>query len=231
MRFFIAAVLVAGACAQDNTGSGFSCPDLYGDFADEVNCDYFWRCEKGVATPKECMDGHAFNPNLRGQIYPCDYKFKVDCAGREELQPAQQGTDEPCLRQNGVFPHATNCGAYYTCEAGLATPFECATGLHLSLTTMECVWPEMANRENCDTPIREGDFTCPEGAGTEFDHLGNLLVNPTYLHPTDCRAYYVCLKGIRPQLLGCPEGTVYNDATGKCADPEQVSGCENYYEA
>lgn len=63
--------------------------------------------------------------------------------------------DPQCLRQNGIFPHEYNCGAFYTCTEGVATENECATGLHLSLATMECVWPEQANRGACDIPISE----------------------------------------------------------------------------
>ena len=74
------------------------------------------------------------------------------CHVAEDPKP---GPDVQCKRQNGIFPHEYNCGAYYVCKQGVATKTECATGLHLSLDTMECVWPEDANRGACDVPISE----------------------------------------------------------------------------
>ncbi|XP_043211796.1 protein obstructor-E-like [Amphibalanus amphitrite] len=230
MRLLVVLALATGAWAQDSFVQEFVCPESYGDFPDAINCDYFWRCEKGVAKPMECEDGHAFDPRLRGTIYPCDYTFSVNCTGREQLQNPIPGTDPVCQRQNGIFPHEFECGKFYTCKEGLATESECATGLHLSLDSMECVWPEVANRGPCDTPAREGNFTCPPDAANALDALGNRAINPTYFHPTDCRFFYVCLNGINPELRGCPDSTVFNDATAQCDDPANVPGCENYYE-
>ncbi|XP_037080011.1 protein obstructor-E-like [Pollicipes pollicipes] len=224
MRLLIVFALLAGAYGQE-----FTCPEAFGDYADFEYCDYFWRCTRDVAELKQCEDGHAFNPRLRGTIYPCDYSFSTNCTGRTLLQDPRPGPDPQCERQHGIFADPQLCDTYYVCKNGVATRTQCAPGLHVALDSRECVWPEAANRGACDARERLGDFSCPPDAANALDVHGNRESNPTYAHD-DCRYFYVCLNGVKPSLGGCPEGTVFNDVSGKCDDPINVAGCENYYE-
>jgi len=207
----------------------FACPESYGDYEDTEFCDYFWRCNRGEAEAMECEDGHAFDPRLRGNIYPCDYAFKVNCTGREQLQTPIPGIDPECERQHGIYPDPELCGVYYTCKNGVATRTSCASNLHFHIESRQCLWPEDAGRGNCDAREKVGNFSCPLDATKALDANGNWNNNPTYLNPEDCRLFYVCLNGITPQQGGCPVGTVFNDVTQKCDDPSNVPGCENYY--
>ncbi|XP_037083462.1 protein obstructor-E-like [Pollicipes pollicipes] len=227
MRSLIFLAVLAVAYGQDDFQ--FVCPESYGDYEDTEFCDYFWRCNRGEAEPLECQDGHAFNPNLRGSIYPCDYVFKVNCTGRESLQDPQPGIDLECERQHGIYPDPELCDTYYVCKDGVATRSQCAPGLHFHIKSRECRWPDEAGRGLCDKRESLGDFSCPLDATNAVDVHGNRDNNPTYIHPDDCRLFYVCLNGVKPMEGGCPEGTVFNDATRKCDDPANVEGCENYY--
>lgn len=72
------------------------------------------------------------------------------------------------------------------------------------------------------TEVAEG-FVCPDPS--EVDQPGHYT---RHAHPTDCRKFYVCIEGVaRP--YGCSFGNVFNVETLQCDDPENVSGCQNYY--
>ena len=76
----------------------------------------------------------------------------------------------------------------------------------------------------CPTITEIGNFSCPLDATKAVDANGNWDVNPTYLNEDDCRLFYVCLNGVKPQLGGCPVGTVFNDVSRKCDEPINVPG-------
>ena len=63
-------------------------------------------------------------------------------------------------------------------------------------------------------------FSCPGGK------LGVHIALP---HPSNCRSYYVCLNGVDPSEQGCSNGKVFNPSTSACDAPNNVPGCENYY--
>jgi hypothetical protein len=84
-----------------------------------------------------------------------------------------------------------------------------------------CVWADLVDR--CDQrEVAEG-FVCPDPADVEQPG-----VFTRHAHPTDCRKFYVCIEG-QARPYGCSLGTVFNVESLQCDDPENVTGCENYY--
>jgi hypothetical protein len=94
-----------------------------------------------------------------------------------------------------------------------------------------CVWPENANRENCQEHkkmLKDG-FVCPDIANKN-DRTGQVVAHPHYFHPTDCQKFYVCLNGIDPRELKCEDGEVFSDELKRCDSPSNVPGCEDWFE-
>lgn len=62
--------------------SDYVCEEPHGYFPDSEQCDLYYECKDGVATPKLCPDGLLF---LRGEAISvkCDYPFNIDCGSRE----------------------------------------------------------------------------------------------------------------------------------------------------
>ncbi|XP_037080554.1 protein obstructor-E-like [Pollicipes pollicipes] len=209
----------------------FTCPEneITGKFADPDECDKYWDCFKGTATPVYCRDGWAFDPNLVVKANPCDYIFKVDCTGREILGEPQ-GTGV-CVRQNGVYPHddPNVCGKYYTCTDNVPTLLLCSPGLHFNTRTNTCDWPASARRGACDARRTLDGFTC-DPTKEYFTADNQKIVHPNFAHPENCSLFYVCKNGIEPAISGCDEGLVFSEAISACDVPENVPECNPDYE-
>ena len=70
--------------------------------------------------------------------------------------------------------------------------------------------------------ILEDGFSCP--TGEVIGPNGRVLPHPTFAHPEDCQKFYICRNGVTPQYGSCSAGSVYNDITFQCDDPENVQG-------
>ena len=66
-------------------GQDFQCPEKFGYFEDLSQCDKYYICREGRATPTLCPDGLVFDPYSRKQI-PCDHYFNIDCGDRTDLR-------------------------------------------------------------------------------------------------------------------------------------------------
>lgn len=65
-------------------------------------------------------------------------------------------------------------------------------------------------------------FSCPDG--DVVGPNGRILPHPTFAHPDDCQKFYICRNGVIPQFGSCSSGSVYNEVSFKCDDPENVPG-------
>ncbi|KAF0299848.1 Protein obstructor-E [Amphibalanus amphitrite] len=208
----------------------FECPpdETTGKFPDPYQCDLYWECFRGEAKLMKCADGLAFDPErVRTQREPCDYLFNVNCTGREELQEPKP--TEHCPRANGLFPHETDCGKYYSCKDSVAQERLCSPGLHFSLKTKTCDWEAAAGRGSCDTLQSIGDFTCDPSVDY-FTPDNQKIVHPTFPNLEDCALFYVCKNGVVPAISKCNYGLVYNTVTAGCDDPVNVPECATYYD-
>lgn len=164
-----------------------------------------------------------------------------------------RGTNDYCPRKNGIFSHPdeTVCDVFFTCVDGEYIEAKCQGGLHFDEYSGTCIWPDNANRENCQESKKElkDGFVCPKDQNKN-DRTGQVIAHPHYAHPTDCQKvsclgrmrwikfrisncfqFYVCLNGIEPRELQCDQGEVFSEDTKKCDDPETVPGCEDWFEA
>lgn len=62
-----------------------------------------------------------------------------------------------CPRLNGFFAHPDPkiCNAFYNCIDGEPNELPCTAGLHFDEYSGNCVWPESAGREGCDSGSRK----------------------------------------------------------------------------
>lgn len=148
-----------------------------------------------------------------------------------DFSETPRGTNDFCPRKNGIFAHPdeTVCNVFYTCVDGEYIESKCTGGLLYHEESGTCVWPDLANRENCQEQkkkLKDG-FECP--TQKKNDASGQVVAHPHYIHPTDCQKFYVCLNGIDPRELKCDDGEVFNDETKRCDSPSQVPGCEDWF--
>ncbi|XP_075553886.1 protein obstructor-E-like isoform X4 [Dermacentor variabilis] len=151
---FSLAALLGCAAAE------FICPSGNGYFPDPEQCDMYYECRRGVATPKLCADGMAFHDG--NPLYArCDFLAAVDCLRRPYLQNAK--STRKCPRANGYFPHEDYprvCQHFYTCSAGVPSKLSCQKGLAFSIKAGGCEWAgrvpgcehEAASQESTDAP-------------------------------------------------------------------------------
>jgi hypothetical protein len=158
----------------------------------------------------------------------CDYIYNVECGNRTEVEPPISAAN--CPRLYGTFPDPDDCTGFYNCRDGLANRFECAPGLAFDDESRVCKWSDQVQR--CKD-LKKSAAVDEEG-GVEFVCPDNVPVGifSKHAHPEDCRQYFVCISGV-PREYGCPLGTVFkiggDEFDGKCADPEEVPECVNYY--
>lgn len=208
----------------------FNCPEKNGFFPDPVQCDLYYHCTKGVAEEKLCPDGLLFDDSNPSHER-CDTSVNVDCGDRTELQEPK--STKGCPRANGFFRHydAGACDRFINCIDGVPNELPCPPGLVYDDSASTCAWPTESIRKDCIQSKKdslEDGFSCPEGEVTLPN--GRTQPHPTFPHPEDCQKFYICRNGVTPQHGSCPAGTVYNDVSYKCDDPENVPGCENWYE-
>ncbi|XP_055534169.1 protein obstructor-E-like isoform X1 [Wyeomyia smithii] len=231
--FLVALIIVACSkynAADDDEYFEFTCPREQGQFEDPYQCDKYYDCSNGNVKEKLCPDGLVFNPSSK-LSNKCDQVFNVDCGNRKELQkPNPVGV---CPRQNGFFPHPDSaiCNVFYNCINGRELEMTCVAGLHFNFETGTCVWPDMANRVGCGSnankKLQDG-FQCPQKF-KKMDKNGQIITHPNFPHPEDCSKFYICLNGIEPRGGTCDEGLVYNEDLQRCDAPENIPGCEDWY--
>ena len=75
----------AGAVQLDFADFNFDCPERNGLFPDPEQCDLYYVCEDGLATPQLCKDGELFDDSVRNRER-CKLPHGVDCGAREYVQ-------------------------------------------------------------------------------------------------------------------------------------------------
>merc|ERR1711931_547361 len=185
--------------------------------ADTVQCDRFHMCDEDGKLSAEflCQDGLVYEPISK----QCGLPFAIDCSDRPQLQePQPQGN---CQRLNGKWAIPETCDQYLECSSGVEKLNTCQNHLVFDDKTGDCEHPDAANRPGCTAEELYG-FNCPAGVG-----------QGRYAAESDCRAFFTCgiFTNYHPRLSGCPVNSVFNPEAQKCDDPENVPGCENYYQS
>ncbi|RWS07696.1 peritrophin-1-like protein [Dinothrombium tinctorium] len=201
-----------------------------GFYPHSEECDRWVKCEDGkeVSTGL-CPDGLVFNSYASFSRPRCELPFGVDCTTRPKLQPPQP--TEQCPRLYGMFRHDADCSKYKHCDNGIMFEGTCPEGLSFSEEYGVCDWTE--NVAGCAKPQKSNIFNCPAFNAAQFTLVGN----PRFPDPEDCRKFYVCIVTFHdttysmiPRHLACEEGRVFNSKKNECDEPENVVGCEKYYE-
>jgi len=232
----LALIATAAAAPQQAARSGaFQCGQSDGFYADPVQCDKYWDCYGGQATPKYCPDGlvfHDYDPLLE----KCDFPFNVDCAGSRRLELQLPQPSLHCPRANGFFAveDLHDCTSFYQCHNSSATLTTCSDGLIFNEFTGACTWPDEQQKAACYGHGSQEQRCLPDGfcCNNSTAQISNGLatLHPKFPHPTNCRLFYLCINGKEPRNSGCPLGTVFNDLTMDCDNPANVPGCEHWYE-
>nr|SVE73492.1 EOG090X04G3 [Daphnia atkinsoni] len=139
-----------------------------------------------------------------------------------------------CPPNTPIAPHPDNCELYYTCYPGYpVTLWKCYSDYLFDLTYSGCNFPievdcgvrkrPIASEQTTDTtmkttttlscntiPPNEPTFNCPTPDGF-------------FAIPNSCTGdYYVCISG-SPYVSTCPNGNIFDPATGLCTPPENAS--------
>lgn len=207
--------LVLGQAERSDDLSEFtfdcSTAEPNGFFPDLEQCDLYYECVDGVATPTLCPDGLMFD-DTNSIDAKCDYPFNVKCGDREYVQEPEEGIDKRCYRANGFFNHEAEdeCNKFYNCVNGVAYELPCATSLVFDEAEGTCVRPEQASEfakvcpEKLEKPAVAG-FSCPEEK--TLGPNGQPLAHPSFPHPLSCQKIYYLLLLKRHQRVRLHEGT------------------------
>jgi len=214
-------------CRKDGEPNGF--------FPDPEQCDLYYECVDGIATPTLCPDGLMFDDRSSIEA-KCDYPFNTDCGAREYVQEPEEGIDERCYRANGFFNHEdeNECNKFYNCVNGVAYELPCATSLVFDEAEGTCVRPEQASEfaKKCQVPDEKpqiAGFSCPEEK--TLGPNDQPLAHPSFPHPLSCQKFITCYFSTDIKELGCMKGQVFNYNTLKCVDPEVgPDDCKCWYE-
>jgi len=127
-------------------------------------------------------------------------------------------------REDGYYPHPTDCDHYYYCTNGLAWLMKCADPLLFNPKTKQCDWA--------------WEVQCPSGGVTENPELkGASIIGPdpdykcdpevdgAFPHETDCDKFYDCWKG-NASLGVCTENMLFDLTYSGCNWP-QYTECQD----
>ncbi|XP_013167121.1 PREDICTED: uncharacterized protein LOC106117381 isoform X1 [Papilio xuthus] len=183
------------------------------------SCDRYIECLNGTAEEKLCPDGLRYNPNVRFNVYPCQYPTDVPCLARSSLQPAQPTAD--CPHQFGYIKigDAKNCSGFRNCVNGVGYDFTCPEGLAFSSDTYRCEWPDQVT--DCDAEAFLG-FKCPEVPISK--ELGPPAGYRFYRSAADCQKYFLCIEG-KPRGLSCGGYSAFDEVTGSCVAADDIEAC------
>merc|ERR1711970_17722 len=138
---------------------GYLIPDPY-------QCDRYAECSPGGKLKIQlCEDGNALDLTTGN----CDLYTKIDCKGREKLQPPTgRGL---CPRPNGNFPVPVevSCAEYTDCREGKPFMQSCGHGAVFD-EQFGCVHPDETSRIGCKAEDVFG-FKCPESGVCKKQNL------------------------------------------------------------
>uniref|UniRef100_A0AAR5P6D9 Chitin-binding type-2 domain-containing protein n=2 Tax=Dendroctonus ponderosae TaxID=77166 RepID=A0AAR5P6D9_DENPD len=117
---------------------------------------------------------------------------------------SSSGASDSC-RSNGMFPHTSECGKFFSCTPWGPVLMHCPAGLHFNPQLHICDWP---NRAGC------------------MDKQHSTQKCPIYRHPTDCAKFYICAPPGH-LLLHCPFGLLFNPVISVCDWPANVQCSTN----
>ncbi|CAK1599601.1 unnamed protein product [Parnassius mnemosyne] len=183
------------------------------------SCDRYIECLNGTAEEKVCPDGLRYNPNVKFNVYPCQYPNEVPCLERSALQPPQPTAD--CPHQFGYFKlgDEKNCSFFRNCVNGVGYDFSCPEGLAFSSDVYRCEWPDQV--ADCDAEAFLG-FKCPEVPTSK--ELGPPTGYRFYRSLTNCQKYFICIDG-KPRSLGCGGHSAFDELTSSCVSADEVDAC------
>nr|CAH0102526.1 unnamed protein product [Daphnia galeata] len=182
--------------------------------ADKEQCDKYYICDNGVATPKLCEDGTVFYFPIQN----CVLLNGADCNGRPLLQESIKTNH--CPKKTGLFPHEdpVHCDKYYQCLDGHPTLIKCPDLLLFDRVRGVCDYADLADTSNC--LLEPSPIVCPSGimasSSSSLD-VGNRLI----AHPKDCNKFFFCETTI-PRPLACEKHLAFDLETLTCIEKSKV---------
>lgn len=172
-------------------GPCFQRPD--GFARDVSDCQQYYICQNGHATPARCPNNLLF-----------DAENEI-CGWREEVACFQ------CPRTElfSMLPVPRTCSQFYRCWQGRATIHTCPNSLVFNPTSFRCGFLEGSSCEG-DLSVQRG---CPARDRDE----------PVFLPDEfSCSAYHVCQNGV-PFRQECGDDLHFNPSLGICDTPDRAN--------
>ncbi|XP_033113936.1 fibrillin-2-like, partial [Anneissia japonica] len=193
-------------CAGTGPGGSPTCVGREdGFYADQTNCNRFYRCVGGVITSfNNCNPGLYFD----AVSFSCNLPENVpNCGGGGGGGGICSG------RLDGNYRDPQNCNQYIACSGGsLIATLSCQGNLVFNEDDDRCDFPQ--NVQGCETFVGDGG-----------DPVCSGLSDGNYRVPNNCSAILSCVGGFAFYQV-CPAGTVYYNVNDTCTLPANVPGCE-----
>ncbi|KAB0790580.1 hypothetical protein PPYR_06134 [Photinus pyralis] len=198
-----------------------ACPNPEGVHAypHPESCNLFFLCTNGTLTVEQCENGLLFDG--KGSIHNhCNYNWAAQCGERKaDLTPI---STPGCEYQFGLYPDTPECSVHYIkCVHGEPLPHQCEPGLVYDDKIHGCNWPDLLI-EKCNPEAVVG-FKCPTKVPSHTA-AARFWPYPRFSVPGDCHRYITCVNGF-PRLIGCGDGTLFDETTLTCEEPEVVAQC------
>ena len=172
-------------------------------FADELSCETFHTCQKGVLAIHKCDEGSFFN-HLKGSCVPNDRSTCIPTAVEAKPMSTVCGTvDQPKV---GYFSDEESCSGYYFCK-------KVANGVDLDPVFANCPNGFFFDIENLSCRDRL-NVQCK---GDRCEGMGNKYVNIF----GDCSSYARCLDNKLDSVGKCPESYFFDEKTQGCT-PQKI---------
>jgi len=212
-----------------------SCPEPFGLqlYPHPKFCDQFYKCANGTLTLETCSNGLLFDG--KGSVHEyCNYYWAADCGERVyELEPEPGRYSSPyCEYAFGLFKASPGCDLYfYRCAFGEAEEVACDKGLAYDDRTHSCNWPDLLLDVGCE-PEKVVGFRCPDVSSLPANSLSRQFAPfPRYPMPGPdaCASLVTCVNDY-PRIINCGYGSVFNENTLGCDDPDNVPKCADYWD-
>ncbi|GLV44874.1 uncharacterized protein CBL_14554 [Carabus blaptoides fortunei] len=199
------------------------------------DCGSYIQCVHQYPLVRNCTYGLHWNDELKA----CDRPENAGCQKNETTAAPSTTTEIPSSNEtwsscDGVphyidvlLPNPEDCGSYIQCVHQKPMVRPCPSGLHWSISTNRCDWPQIAKCNGTLLTTTPMPLTTTPSTNGNWTNCSSVPSNVDVLlqNPEDCGSYIQCVHQF-PFVRNCTSGLHWNDKLKACDRPEDA-GCQN----
>jgi len=164
--------------SDESHTKGFICPELSGNYKDEIDCRYFYMCSAGKVKHLKCLPGYAFNSsdgycsprkNVRS-CYPAAPTIPATVSnttvnGTTDKRENNTTTTTPtpsidvlACTVDGAYANPKDCASYYICVYRKPIQFRCPQDTSFDTISKNCIPSDEAICLNSSNPNKKNNW-------------------------------------------------------------------------